>query len=110
MLNIKSVVAGAVLAASSVAVLAQAAAPATPRVDKREARQEQRIQNGVASGQLTPRETQRLEREQAHINKAEQNAKADGVVTPQERKRLNHMQNRASKDIYRQKHDAQTAR
>jgi len=53
--------------------------------------------------------TSRLEKEQAHINKAEDKAKADGSVTAQERERLTKMQKHASRDIYRQKHDKQTA-
>jgi dephospho-CoA kinase len=101
------------LALLSAAVLAQTAqaadAPATPRVDAREANQEKRISNGVNNGSLTARETLRLEREQKRINVAEANAKADGTVTKNERKHLHKMQNAASRDIYKQKHDAQTA-
>mgnify|MGYP000455752296 CR=1 FL=1 len=37
-------------------------------------------------------------------------AKADGTVTKGERKKLHRMQNKASQDIHRQKHDAQTAK
>jgi hypothetical protein len=103
--------AGAVLVVFSSLASAQApAAPASaamPRVDARQERQETRIDKGVASGQLTPRETRRLEREQKAVAGAEANAKADGTVTPQERRRLAHMQNGASRDIHRQKHDAQ---
>ena len=99
------------LSLASLATFAQTPAPAasTPRVDAREAKQEARIDQGVASGQLTARETRRLEREQKRINHAEAHAKADGTVTAGERKRLHHMQNAASRDIARQKHDAQTA-
>lgn len=93
------------------AAFAQAPAPkdptATPRVDQREANQEKRIGQGVASGQLTPRETQRLERREQRIEKAESRAKADGVVTAKERKHLSTMQDHASRDIRREKHDAQ---
>jgi polyhydroxyalkanoate synthesis regulator phasin len=80
---------------------------ATPGIDQRQARQEQRIDQGVASGQLTPRETRRLTREQGAIDKAESKAKADGTVNAQERHKLHEMQNKASRDIHRQKHDAQ---
>jgi len=105
------------LAAASSGVFAQTAAPAThataanpaatPGIDARQARQEQRIDQGVASGQLNQLETRRLDREQGAINRAENKAKADGTLTAQERKRLHHMQNHASHDIRRQKHDAQ---
>jgi uncharacterized membrane protein YebE (DUF533 family) len=84
-----------------------ALAQSTPRIDAREARQEDRIQQGETSGQLTPRETARLERGQAHVQTMEANAKADGVVTNQERARINHAQDVQSRRIYRQKHDAQ---
>ena len=67
------------------------------------------IDQGVASGQLNARETQRLEREQKHIATAETKAEADGKVTNKERAHLSHMQNKASRDIHREKHDAQTA-
>jgi hypothetical protein len=82
----------------------------TPRVDRREAKQNARIQQGVASGQLNARETYRLEKQQAAIHQTEANAKADGKVTRAERQRLHHMQNRASRKIYNQKHDAQKAK
>ena len=103
----------AMLTLAGAAVSAQTAASApganTPRIDQRQANQERRIDNGIASGQLSKRETRRLEREQTVINKAEDKAKADGSVTAKERKRLTKMQNHASRDIYRQKHDAQTS-
>lgn len=102
------------LAAAGLAAHAQATsapAPATAasmhRVDKRMAHQEARIAQGTASGALTPHEQRRLQREQRAIAHAETHAKADGTVTPNERRKLSHMQNRASRDIHRQKHDAQ---
>ena len=96
-------------AVASAQTAASAPGANTPRIDKRQANQERRIDQGIASGALTKRETRRLEKEQAHIDKAEDKAKADGSVTAQERKRLTKMQNHASHDIYRQKHDQQTA-
>ena len=110
MLNFKTVLVGATLTIASIGAFAQAAsAPATPRVDQREANQEKRIQQGVASGQLNAKETHRLDKQQARVEVAEANAKADGKVTKGERKHLHRMQNRTSKNIYDQKHDAQTA-
>lgn len=81
--------------------------PATPRVDARQERQDQRIENGRAAGQLTARETRRLEREQAGIQRIEDQAKADGAVTARERARLQRAQNNASRDVRRQKRDRQ---
>jgi hypothetical protein len=108
-MNLKLITVGLTVAVASLGALAQAASAAEmPRVDKREAHQQQRIEQGVASGQLTPKETQRLEKEQGAIAKAETKAKADGTVTKKERMHLHRMQDRASRDIARQKHDGQT--
>lgn len=109
-MNVKSLALGATIAMACIGAFAQTvSSPQTPRVDKREARQEQRIEKGVASGELNARETQRLEKEQAAIGRAEDKAKADGTVTAKERHHLNKMQNRASRDIHHQKHDRQKA-
>jgi hypothetical protein len=97
----------------SLGALAQTPAPAaasssaTPRIDQRQANQERRIDQGVASGQLTRPEARRLERQQGAIDRAENRARADGTVTAQERARLTHMQNHTSAHIARQRHDAQ---
>ena len=102
-----------ILLAVSVLFLATGSAYAqadSPNVDQRQANQEQRIDQGIASGQLNQRESNRLERKQTRINRMEDRAKADGVVTKRERTKINRAQNRASCDIYRQKHDAQTNR
>jgi hypothetical protein len=110
-MNIRTPFAGALLTLTCAIASAQApaASAATPRIDARQARQEQRIEQGQSSGALTPHETRRLEREQKGIAHAETKAKADGTVTPQERRRLTRLQNSASRDIHHQKHDAQTA-
>jgi polyhydroxyalkanoate synthesis regulator phasin len=98
------------LAATLLSISAFAAAAAgteTPRIDQRQANQERRIDQGVASGELTKREARRMNRQQAAVNKVEDTAKADGEVTAKERARLTKMQNKTSRHIYRQKHDAQ---
>jgi hypothetical protein len=82
----------------------------TPVIDQRQASQEKRIDQGIASGQLNEREANRLNKQQEHINRMEDHAKADGVVTNKERGRITHAQNQASHHIARQKHDAQGAR
>jgi len=109
-MKIRTLIAVLALAAGG-ATMAQTATPqgavATPKIDQREANQEKRIDQGVASGQLTDREAKRLELRQQHIARAEQRAKADGTVTAQERKRLGKMEDHASKDIRREKHDGQ---
>ncbi len=60
----------------------------TPGIDKRQANQEARIQQGVQSGQLTPKEATKLEKGQARVENKEAKAKADGKVTKKERKKI----------------------
>lgn len=107
MSTLKTLAAGAALALAALAPFGTHA-QGTPGIDQREANQQARIHRGVATGQLTPRETWRLRREQRAIRRADAMARADGVVTRQERHRLRHMQLRASRDIYRQKHNPRT--
>ena len=80
MLNIKTLIAGATLAAASITAFAQPAH--TPGVDARQANQAARIDAGRANGSLSKREARRLEQQQAEIRRYERRAKADGVVTP----------------------------
>ncbi len=101
---------GTALLALLVAAPALAADAATPGVERRQRIQQERIGQGVASGQLTPRETIRLEREQARIERTQRRMAADGVVTPGERARLHLRQDKASRDIYRAKHNAGTVK
>ena len=79
----------------------------TPLVDQRQANQERRIDQGVASGSLTQREANRLDRGQDRVDNMENRAKSDGVVTRGERARMHQAQDRQSARIYRQKHDRQ---
>ena len=79
----------------------------TPVIDQRQANQDQRIDQGVASGQLNEREANRLNRQQEHVNKMEDRAKSDGAMTKRERARIGAAQNRASHHIAREKHDRQ---
>lgn len=81
---------------------------ATPGVTKSQVNQQARIQEGKQSGELTRREKRNLQLQQAKIQKDKKIAKSDGVVTPKERRQLNREQKHASRNIYRQKHDAQT--
>ena len=83
------------------------AAANTPGVDQRQANQERRIDQGIATGELNQREANRLNKQQDHINNMEDKAKSDGVVTKKERARLGAAQNRASRHIAKQKNDRQ---
>jgi hypothetical protein len=80
---------------------------ATPGVTKGQINQQRRIRQGVRSGELTRPETKKREAEQAKIQADKKAAKSDGTVTKDERKQLHKEENKASKDIYKQKHDAQ---
>ena len=98
-----------VIAALGLPAAALAQSASTPGVDKRQATQERRIQEGVASGQLTPREAHRLDKQQKQIGRSESRAKKDGVVTERERMQLHRQLDKANRAIGREKHDGQTA-
>lgn len=69
--------------------------------------QQQRIEQGLQSGQLTTREAGRLEREESQVERMEAKAMKDGKVTGAEKHRIDQAQNKVSRDIYQEKHDAQ---
>ncbi len=79
-----------------------------PGVNQRQHNQQQRIQQGVQSGELTRGETRRLQAEQRGIRQEERQYKSDGVLTRDERKDLRQDLNLASRSIYSEKHDAET--
>lgn len=76
-------------------------------IDAREANQQQRIQQGINSGALTPGETRRLERRESSIQRQEERMRArdGGELTKQDRAVLNQRLNNTSKAIYRNKHN-----
>ena len=78
----KTLATGLTLAIASLGAFAQAGAPATPRVDQREANQQARIDAGVACGQLNARETQSPGEAAGADRRRRAHAKADGIVTP----------------------------
>jgi hypothetical protein len=80
-----------------------------PGIERRDARDQQRIYNGARDGSLTRGEFGQLERGQERIDRTEAHARADGVVTPGERNRINGMQNRESQQIYNDRHNSRTA-
>ncbi|MGP8106917.1 MAG: hypothetical protein ACLQLE_13640 [Desulfobaccales bacterium] len=79
-----------------------------PGIQAREQRQQQRIQQGIQSGQVTRGEANRLEAQQCRIQGTEDRMKANGNLTGRERAKLTRMQNRASRNIYRKKHNNRT--
>lgn len=98
----------ALILGSALAQQVQTKPAKTPRITKKQIRQQARIKQGVKSGELTKRETIKLEKEQAKIRQDKQTAKSNGKVTPQERKKIRHEQRKASRNIHRLKHNDQT--
>ena len=82
-----------------------------PTIAGRKENQQDRIANGVKSGQLTAGETSNLESKEAAINgetRADRAANG-GKLTPAEKQQINRQQNQVSKQIYQDKHNANTA-
>jgi hypothetical protein len=73
--------------------------------------QQQRIANGIRSGQMAPSEAARVEGREQNINRhiAADRSANGGKLTPAEKKNINQRQNGASRQIYNEKHNAKTA-
>jgi hypothetical protein len=109
-------VARTVLAAAALFVsVAASAQPFDPRpgpgawheIDQRQARQEQRIEQGYARGDLTRRELRSLRQEQFQIARFEAQARADGRLGRREVQQLHAMLDRADVHIRALRHNAQ---
>lgn len=76
----------------------------------REANQDQRIANGLKSGQMTSGEAARAEHTQSNIDHqvAADRAANGGRLTGQERNQINGEQNAASRQIYNENHNGAT--
>lgn len=81
----------------------------TATMTERNAKQQDRIEQGVATGQLTTKEAAKLERQEASVNAMQSKALQDGTLTRGERARIDAAQNRASNTIAQEKHDGQVA-
>jgi hypothetical protein len=79
-----------------------------PRQNARQVRQDRRIRRGVRTGQLTREETRDLIRQRNEIRQDERAYKSDGSYTAAERAEVRQDLNQLSRDIYREKHDAET--
>ncbi len=97
----------AVIVGLSIGVAAQADGPRDPGVNARQHNQHDRIRQGVRSGGLTKDEAVGLRKEQRAIRQEERAYKSDGKLTKDERKDLHQDMNKASRDIYKEKHDAE---
>ena len=85
--------------------------PKEGSVNDRRQDQQDRIANGVQSGQLTAGETKNLESREANVNREIKDDRSanGGKLTSQERQQVNKQQNNMSKSIYADKHNANTA-
>jgi hypothetical protein len=78
-----------------------------PTINQRKENQQDRIAQGVRSGELTARETAHLEGQEAAFNREERGMRAadNGHLTSGDRAVLNGQQNRMSREIYNKKHN-----
>lgn len=118
-MNVARLAIAASLILSPVAILAQSStttpttttAPTSASINQRKENQQDRIAQGVKSGQLTAGETGKLEHQEAGINKEEKGMRAqdNGHLTKADKSLVNKQQNQESKRIYRDKHNAKKA-
>lgn len=81
--------------------------PADDKIADRKENQQDRIAQGVKSGQLTAGETAHLEKQESAVNKeirAERQFNG-GKLTNAEKRQVNRQQNRMSHEIYKDKHN-----
>lgn len=102
---LKSLVAAAAVVVSLGASAQPFARHDTSEIDARQARQEARIERGLARGELTRREARTLLRGQREIARAEAHAKADGRVSRGEMRRLLALLDQADAQIRQMRHD-----
>ncbi|WP_242098027.1 MULTISPECIES: hypothetical protein [unclassified Sphingomonas] len=76
-------------------------------VDQRHYDQQHRIDRGIRNGTLTPREAARVEHQQRSIDRQEAHMRYrdGGRLTRYDRARIQQRENRASRHIYRAKHN-----
>lgn len=94
-------------------VVAESPGQANPRikhrVNHRQTRQQLRINEGIAGGELTKKETLRLQNQQRKLANAEQRMRQSGDgLTVKEHIKLEKAQDQMSQNIYNQKHDSQS--
>jgi hypothetical protein len=113
-MNVTKLALIASLTLAPAAILAQTTTNTTPtpgqhdyNINQRKTDQQDRIAQGVKSGQLTAGETGRLEHQEAGINKEERGMRAqdNGHLTTADRQTIHQQQNQESRRIYRDKHN-----
>ncbi len=110
--EVKFTLMSAALAAFALPIVAQNTnAPTTPpTVQQRAENQQDRIANGVKSGELTAGEASNLETKEGKINQETRDMRQanDGHLTTADKTKINEQQNQLSKQIYQDKHNAAT--
>jgi hypothetical protein len=77
-------------------------------IQDRKENQQDRIGQGVASGQLTAGETSNLEKKESKLNQEERDMRSldNGKLTKGDKASLNQQQNQLSRQIYKDKHNS----
>ena len=81
--------------------------PRRTQVNTRLENQNDRIHQGVKSGELSKPEAKQLHKEDRHIRQEERTmaAKNGGHITKRQQRKLNRQENRVSGQIFEEKHD-----
>jgi hypothetical protein len=96
------------LAMSVLTTAAWAQSTPAEQDQQRDVNQQQRIEQGLQSGQLSTKEAGSLERQEQHVNNMQAHDLKNGAITSGEQARLNAAQNKVSGDIYADKHNGVT--
>lgn len=83
-----------------------ASAASVKPVEKRQANQAERIEDGRRSGSITWLEGKKLRKEQRQIQALKNDYLSDGYLSKRESHVLKHKQKEAAAHIYEEKHDA----
>ena len=109
---IKTTLMSAALAAFALPVFAQNTTPTAPvtgaSIQDRKENQQDRIANGVKSGELNPNETTTLEKKESNLNQEERDMRKldNGKLTTADKATLNQQQNQLSHQIHQDKHNS----
>ncbi|HUJ95469.1 MAG TPA: hypothetical protein VLW84_09415 [Terriglobales bacterium] len=108
--HIHSFVLSLALAGLALPAMAQNTDPnvSSQGINQRKENQQDRIANGVQSGELTAGETHNLEKKEAGMNQEERDMRKldNGHLTAADKATLNQQQNKLSNQIYKDKHNA----
>jgi hypothetical protein len=95
-----------IIVATSLPITAAWADTLAEQDQQRDVNQQQRIEQGLKSGELSTKEAAHLERDQQHVDRMEARALRNGSISPAEQARLNAAENKSSAAIYNDKHNS----